>query len=443
MANVIFRLNKGKAVKDPAKPQKIYVRYWIGRKVDFDASTGKTVLIDDWDSVKQRIRDRSHLPNRFDDNQYLLDLRKHFEDIEYFNLKNGITPTYSEVKNYFDSFRKNPNLENQSTPEEITPERPKTFFEFVESFIDEAKTKPNRHTANHTPVKSGTLRSYSTALNLFTRYHNEVERFDFDGVDMEFYNNFSSWCDKLGFTKNYKGKNIKTLKVFMNSAVRNGLTTNVKFRDTDFVSVKEPADSIYLSLDELTTIWQLDLKYSPTKERARDLFLIGCFTGLRVSDFNYLKTSSFREMEGVKLLVVKTQKTNKVVGIPLHPIVDAIFTKYDGKPPRMADQKINLNIKDVVQLAGINEPTETTTTIGGKEVTATLPKYKLVSNHTGRRSFCTNAYLTGMDSLDIMAISGHTSEKEFLKYIKVTPEQRAIKISKTRFFTNATALKVG
>ena len=66
----------------------------------------------------------------------------------------------------------------------------------------------------------------------------------------------------------------------------------------------------------------------------------------------------------------------------------------------------------------------------------------MVSTHTARRSFCTNAYLSGMDSLDIMAISGHTSEKNFLKYIKVTPEQRAVKMSLNPFFTNATALKI-
>ena len=341
MANVIFRLNKGKAIQDPTKPQKIYVRYYIGRKIDFYASTGRTVLVDDWDTLKQRIKDRSHLINRLEDNQYLLDLKKHFEDFEFLNLKQGIIPTYEKVKNHFDAFKKNTNTENEPTPDEPTPEHVPTFFEFVESFIHEAKTKPNRHTVNHTPVKSGTIRSYLTTLNLFKRYNDEVQRFDFDDIDMDFYNNFSKWCDSLGFKKGYKGKNIKTLKTWMSSAVRNGITTNVKFRDTDFVSVKETADTVYLSLDELTTIWKLDLSKSPTKERARDLFLIGCFTGLRVSDFNTLKPSSVREIEGVKILIVKTQKTNKTVGIPLHPIVEAIFTKYDGKPPRMQDQKIN------------------------------------------------------------------------------------------------------
>ena len=60
----------------------------------------------------------------------------------------------------------------------------------------------------------------------------------------------------------------------------------------------------------------------------------------------------------------------------------------------------------------------------------------MISSHTARRSFCTNAYLSGMDSLDIMAISGHTTEKNFKKYLKVTPEERAIKMSQHSFFNN-------
>ena len=435
MANVNFRPNKGKAVTDPTKPQKIYVRYLIGRNVDFNASTKVSVMIDDWDFKKQRIKDRAHLTTRIDDNDLLLKLTNHFEKFESENRKNGITPSYATVKNYFDTYF--------TTVDENATEQPPTFFEFVESFIHESKTRPNRHTANQTPVKSGTIRSYLTALNLFKRYNDEVEKFCFEDIDMNWYNDFSAWCDKLGFKKGYKGKNIKTLKVFMNAAVRKGLTTNLTFRDTDFVVLRETADSVYLSLDELNAIWQMDLSSDPTKERARDLFLIGCFTGLRVSDFNTLKPSSFRILDSVKIIVVKPQKTSRIVAIPLHPIVEAILTKYNGIPKRMFDQKINQNIKAVVRLTGINKPTETTSTIGGIEVTKQQPKYELISTHTARRSFCTNAYLTGMDSLDIMAISGHKTEKDFLKYIKVTPEQRAVKMSKSKFFTNATALKIG
>jgi integrase len=435
MAKVSFRINQGRTVTDPTKKQKISIRY-RSKEVNFEASTGASVLLNDWDTSTQRIKNRSHVTNRLEINALLSNLEKHFTDFEAEHKKIGIIPTREMVKNHFDSYFKTPETET-------TPDRPITFFEFVEDFIEKSKSKPNRNTKENAPVKIGTINSYLTALNLFMRYNNEVQKFDFEDIDLHFYNKFSNWCDSLNFTKGYKGKNIKTLKVFMNAAVKDGVTTNIKFRDSEFMVLRETADSIYLNLDELSRIWQLDLSEDTTKERARDLFLIGCFTGLRVSDYNNLKTSNIREIDGIKLLSLKTQKTSTPVAIPLHPIVDAILTKNNGIPRRMYDQKINEQIKEIGRLAGIDEMVETNTTIGGKLVTRRQEKYKLICTHTARRSFCTNAYLMGMDSLDIMAISGHTTEKDFRKYIKVTPEQRAVKMSQNAFFTNATALKVG
>ena len=73
-------------------------------------------------------------------------------------------------------------------------------------------------------------------------------------------------------------------------------------------------------------------------------------------------------------------------------------------------------------------------TEGGKEVEYELPKYKLVSSHTARRSFCTNAYKSGIPIQDIMAISGHKTERVFLNYVKVEKVENAKRIAKHAFF---------
>lgn len=432
MANVNFRLNNGRPINDTTKPQKIYIRYLLGRKVDFVASTGAIALIENWDFDKQRVKNRSHVTDRNQINGLLSNLTNHFETFEAENLKNGTTPNYEMVKTNFDSFF--------TKPETNTADRTITFFKFVDNYINDAKTKPNPITKK--PLSKNTLKDYRLTRNVLQQFYSEVKKFDFKDINSDWYDNFNAWCNKRGFKDNYKGKHIKTLKTFLNNALENGITDNRNHQTRAFSVFKEDTDAIYLSLDELREMWELDLTNEPTKERARDLFLIGCYTGLRVSDYNNLKPSSIRETNGVKMFVVKTQKTKKTVAIPLHPIVEAILIKYDGIPSRMFDQKINQNIKEVARITGFVEIVETTATISGLEVTKKRNKYEMVTTHTARRSFCTNAYLTGMDSLDIMAISGHTTEKNFLKYIKVTPEQRAVKMSKTKFFTNANALKV-
>ncbi len=64
-------------------------------------------------------------------------------------------------------------------------------------------------------------------------------------------------------------------------------------------------------------------------------------------------------------------------------------------------------------------------TRGGKRVVITVEKWKLVSSHTARRSFATNLYKSNFPAISIMKITGHKTEKAFLKYIKVTPEEHA------------------
>jgi hypothetical protein len=206
MANINFRPNKGKAVSDPTKPQKIYVRYVLGRKVDFNASTGATVLIEDWDFEKQRVKNRAHLTNRLEINTLLSNLTKHFEDFEAQNLKDGFTPTYETVKKHFDSYGKD--------EQETTPARPLTFFEFVDTYIEDAKTKPNPITKK--PLSKNTLKDYVLTRNTLKKFNDEVKRFNFEDIDSDWYDDFTTWCNKRGFKDNYKGKHIKTLKTFLN-----------------------------------------------------------------------------------------------------------------------------------------------------------------------------------------------------------------------------------
>ena len=69
-------------------------------------------------------------------------------------------------------------------------------------------------------------------------------------------------------------------------------------------------------------------------------------------------------------------------------------------------------------------------TSGGVLNTVTKYKWELISSHTARRSAATNMYLTGrMKTFEIMQLTGHTSERNFFRYIKVTSEQSASQIA--------------
>ena len=86
---------------------------------------------------------------------------------------------------------------------------------------------------------------------------------------------------------------------------------------------------------------------------------------------------------------------------------------------------VGLKAKEACRIAEINAPETMTRTVGGKLVTEKFEKWQLVSSHTGRRSFCANMYKHGLPTLMIMSISGHKTEKSFLKYIKVKQSEHA------------------
>jgi len=145
--------------------------------------------------------------------------------------------------------------------------------------------------------------------------------------------------------------------------------------------------------------------------KARDMFLIGAFTGLRFSDFSRLKNQDITD-----LIEIKTQKTGAKVAIPVHWVVKEIIeSSYDFSG--MSNQKLNEYIKEVARLAGIDEQVTVNRNIGGQDVEETFPKYDLVSSHTVKRSFAANAYKAGVPTIAIMKITEHKRESNFLKYI--------------------------
>jgi len=416
MANIKYRLKTNAKSKDN-EPHTIYLRYKYSRSVDFETTTGVKIEPKYWSDKKQQIKNLSDVTDRNQKNRFLSDLRNYLIKSETEILTNGGTPTKQDIKRIYQGYFK-PQHEPTKT----------TLLSFIDSFID---SDDNKHKAK------GTLKTYQNTGYILKRFDKEVYKIDFDDIDLNFRNDFIDFCDTLNFSPNTIGKYIQVTKLFMAEAQDKELHNNNAYLHRKFKKPKGyQSHHIYLNDSELTKIYQLDLSKAPKLDQARDLFLIGAYTGLRVSDFNNLTPDNIIEHQGKELLRVNTQKTNKEVYIPLREEVKAIFKKHGNQPPkRMPDQHINYKIKDVCENAGIDEILHIDQIRGGKKITVKKFKHELVKTHTARRSFCTNAYLSGINTLDIMNISGHTSEKTFLNYIKADALQKANKISEHPFFS--------
>lgn len=198
-----------------------------------------------------------------------------------------------------------------------------------------------------------------------------------------------------------------------------------------FSKPEEETENIYLNESELTAIYNLD-KLSKQLEKVRDMFLIVCYTGLRYSDLIRLTKDNITSDNTIK---IKTQKTEKIIDVPIHSHVQQIFEKYDYQLPKpISNQKYNEYIKDVMKIAKINEPITKQYRKNGMLANLTESKFKFVTSHTARRSFATNAFLADVSVLSIMQITGHRTENAFMKYIKMSAKDNAMKLKTHKFF---------
>lgn len=272
---------------------------------------------------------------------------------------------------------------------------------------ESTKSKPNR------------FKKYT--YNLLSEYFDKKSP-SFDDINYAFCEDFISWMEKRDLCANTRGSHVKFIKAAMNEAFKNRLHNNEDFRT--FRKEMEQIDAVYLTNDEVTKIAELPL--CGHHKLARDLFIVGCHTGMRFSDYSRLSMNDISD--GVIHFI--TQKCNAPVDIPAHPRVLKILENYGGTMPSMTGQKLNLYIKEVCKEAGINE--SVLVRKNGKQ--ERYQKYELVSSHTARRTGLTNMYKAGIPTYRCMMISGHKTEQVFLTYLRITQEENAEFLKDNPFF---------
>lgn len=415
-------------LKDPSStlPTLVYMIYRFGGQ-RLKYSTGEKVLPEAWDSQEQRFfitgKDRQLRQTSKDANTQLeryatkvLELRRSFD-------LSGVDLTPELFKEHLDKEFKN---DTRKKKDEVQRE---TLLQYIQRFIDEAKAGKRLIRRKNKRYSLETLKTHQTTLTNLTEFGDSIGKtVDFDAIDANFHRDFIAWLtNSKEYAINSIGNQIKHLKTWLRAAYAEKVHDNRVFDDDDFNRPTEESESLYLNDADLTAIYQVDLAGNKKLENVRDMFLLGCYTGLRFSDFSQIKEENI--INGGKLMVVTTQKGAQKVFIPINPKVSAILAKRNDNPVRpISNQKMNEYIKDVVKAAGITYKVEVTITKAGMRVSKFVEKYTQVSTHTARRSFATNAYLAGVPTIDIMRITGHKTESSFMKYIKVSGEEAALRM---------------
>jgi len=435
MATVKFSL------RNPIKNKRCSINYYvsIARGTRIRGTTNINIFPEHWNPDTQLLRNKIDVSKIRDEINEKL---KYFDSFVYKKLNNY---------NSLDPKEKQRLLKNDieiyfNKKKESKENKPLSLLEFYNWYIEYYKSHPLPTTGKN--MRNTSAKTYKSAYKLIKQFNDYIYNIDYNTITLKFYDDFVSFLVDKDYSLNYIGAQIKLLKTIMNTSFEKDLHQSLDFKKKHFKKPSEEVHNIYLTIGELKKIENAD--FSDLKkelisktlyitkelaERSRDLFLIGAYTGLRISDYKKLNSNNFIEENGKQYLRVKSQKTGKFVTIPLHPVIKNILKKRNNKLPKyIPDQHLNYAIKKIGEISKINDTQTKEITKGGKKVIIEQAKYEFITSHTARRSFCTNAYKSGMPVADIMQLSGHSSEKIFYNYIKLNDIEKAEKISSNKFF---------
>ena len=367
-------------------------------------STGLHVPKDDWDQEAQKAKPAKDYPEV---NKRLRETVNFFLDKYDELFAKGINLTKQEVKAKSDeiveAFKVFTGRKKAIEAGRIS------LLSFIAIFQSRYKSK----------ITSGHLSQYSGLKKHLENFQTKKEfPVDFDTIGKEFYIRFTDYLKELGLKPNTIGADISKIKRLMNEANEDKLTTNQDYKKRDFKIIHVDVDTIYLNENEIKALYEMNIE-SPLKRKARDIFVLNCYTGLRHSDWSKVSSECIHEGN----LYIRTQKTDEPVIIPIKPLVMEILQRY-GTLQIPINNKFNDSLRWIGEKAAEQK-------IG----TGNPKKWLQIRTHTARRSFATNAYLAGIPMRDIMQITGHRTTESFLKYIRVTKLETAMKLKDHPFFS--------
>lgn len=357
-------------------------------------------------------------------------------------------------------------VERKQEEESIKAEKEQhvKLMDFIGEFIRQCETGERLKRKSTKRITLGTIRSYRGTLAQLKAYQEKRHKLiDFDDITLDFYDDWRKFFlekkDKDGnprpYSPNTVGRHIKNLKIFLFAAKDLKLTTTNDFENRRFSVVSQNVENVYLTDERVQEMYEVDFEDEKTIERlmkkapsdeersvmrdqlirrtpkllneAKDIFVVGCLTGQRVSDYKRINETMFKTLsDGSDYIYLQQEKTGKWIYIPLDIRVRVILSKYGGKLPHIYDQDLNERIKVIGRLLGWRENAGIKELHGMMEVPTQKKFYECIKTHTARRTFATNAYKRKISLSSIMIITGHSTEQMLKKYLKLDDEERAM-----------------
>ena len=351
-------------------------------------------------------------------------------------------------------------IKREETKSKLESEKRKRVKEYAQNYIKGMESGERRTTKNKLYSK-GTLLHWRQVVDKVLDFHKKYP-FSWDDINQQLISKFITYLEKDHLSKSNQQKLMKDFKKLIKDAEIEDIHDNYRARNLNFtIEVKDSDISTNVSLtnEELQGLYDMEL--TGTDEVVRDIFLIGCFIGQRVSDYGRIEPEWFgKTRNGVDVIRLEQQKTGNKVCVPVvGNQLQTLLKKYDYRVPKISDAEIDRRIKDICERLSISIPSLAvkektilkkhernalyTNKDGGRKLfeinekgECIKPKWAMIASHTARRTCITNMYLAKKADgsskytlAEMMSVSGHKTESQFRKYIKCSLDEYAERVA--------------
>lgn len=421
--NIIFALESRKKAGVPIV-ENVPIRMRVvfaGQRIEF--TTGYRIDTAKWEADKQKVKNGCTNKLKQSASEINTDLLRQYTEIQNIFKEyevQDIMPTAKQIK---DAFNAKMRRQLAKVKEAGTEDPTISFWEAFGLFVKECRLQNNW--AESTSKKFATVKNHLNEFNAALSFDTFTEEGMKDYVD---------FLRKKDMRNSSVSKQIAFLKWFLRWCTKKGYCHNTAYEDFNPKLKSAPKKVIFLTNDELNKLKTVEIPHNKQYlERVRDVFLFCCFSGLRYSDVYNLKRSDVKPAH----IEITTVKTADSLIIELNNHSKAILEKYkdihfeDHKAlPVISNQKMNVYLKELGELAGINDPVRETFYKGSKRIDIVTPKYALLGTHAGRRTFICNALALGIPAQVVMKWTGHSDYKAMKPYIDIADNIKADAMSR-------------
>ena len=421
--NIIFALESRKKAGVPIV-ENVPIRMRVvfaGQRIEF--TTGYRIDTAKWDADKQKVKNGCTNKLKQSASEINTDLLRQYTEIQNVFKEYEVQDILPTVKQIKDAFNARMRKQSAEVKEAGTEDPTISFWEAFGLFVKECRLQNNW--AESTSKKFATVKNHLNEFNA---------ALSFDIFTEEGMKDYVDFLRKKDMRNSSVSKQIAFLKWFLRWCTKKGYCHNTAYEDFNPKLKSAPKIIIFLTNDELNKLKTVEIPHNKQYlERVRDVFLFCCFSGLRYSDVYNLKRSDVKPAH----IEITTVKTADSLIIELNNHSKAILEKYkdihfeDHKAlPVISNQKMNVYLKELGELAGINDPVRETFYKGSKRIDIVTPKYALLGTHAGRRTFICNALALGIPAQVVMKWTGHSDYKAMRPYIDIADNIKADAMSR-------------